>query len=78
MLHLVFVDDHTEFSQEATGKTGAAQRREQLSDGLLGSFPHTPAATQQNGDHGMVIHPAERRQRRTPSSTITSVSAAPE
>lgn len=59
----MFVDDHTEFSQKAMGKTGATQRGEQLSDCLLGSLPHTPAPRQQNRNCGMMVHPAEQSQR---------------
>ena len=57
-MYFVFVDDHAEFSQKAVGQTGATQRGEQLPDCLLRSFPHTPAATEQNRNRGVMIHPA--------------------
>lgn len=62
ILYFVFVDDHTEFSQKAVGKTGTTQRGEQLSDCLLCPFPHTPAPRQQNRNCGMMIHPTEVRE----------------
>lgn len=58
MTYFVFVDDHAEFSQKAVGQTGATQRGEQLPDCLLRSLPHTPAATEQNRNRGVMIHPA--------------------
>lgn len=57
--HFVFVDDHAEFSQKAVGQAGTTQGGEQLPDGLLSSFPYTPTSRQQNGDRGLVEHPAE-------------------
>lgn len=57
--HFVFVDDHAEFSQKAVGQAETTQGGEQLPDGLLSSFPHTPTSRQQNDDRGLVEHPAE-------------------
>lgn len=64
MCHLVFVDDQAKFSQETVGQAGSAQGGEQLPDGLLSSFPHTPTPSEQDGDGGLMEHPAEQHHRR--------------
>lgn len=60
--HLVLVDDQAKFSQKAVGQVGSAQGGEQLPDGLLSSFPHAPTPGEQDGDGGLMEHPAEEEQ----------------
>lgn len=60
--HLVLVDDQAKFSQKAVGQAGSAQRGEQLLDGLLSSFPHAPTPGEQDGDGGLMEHPAEEEE----------------
>lgn len=62
--HLVFVDDQAKLSEEAVGQARSAERGEQLPDGLLSPFPHTPTPGEQDGNGGLMEHPAEQHHRR--------------
>lgn len=58
----MLVDDQAKFSQKAVSQAGSAQGGEQLLDGLLSSFPHAPTPGEQDGDGGLMEHPAEEEE----------------
>lgn len=64
-LYFVFVDNHAEFSQKPTGKTGTAQRGQELPDRLLSPLPHAPAPRQEDHQRGRVIHPAGKNENKS-------------